>query len=90
MKLRQVCSTRWLSVEPDVRRILDQWLELKTHFEIVKQKENCCMAEMLYSMYNDSVNHLYLLYLLPILDEVQKVNKNVESNDRDPTKLWLN
>lgn len=89
MKLRQVCSTRWISVEPDVRQILDQWLELKTHFEILKQKENCYTA-MLYSMYNDPVNHLYLLYILPILDEVQKVNKNVESNDRDPTKLWLN
>ncbi|CAK1597250.1 unnamed protein product [Parnassius mnemosyne] len=87
LKITQVCSTRWLSIEPAVRRVIDQWLELKSHFEIVKQKENCYMAEMLYSMYNDPVNHLYLLYLLPILDEVQRVNKNFESNDRDPTKL---
>ncbi|CAH0400400.1 unnamed protein product [Chilo suppressalis] len=45
------------------------------------------MADMLSSMYNDPINHLYLLYLLPILDEVQKVNKHFESNDRDPVKL---
>lgn len=38
-------------------------------------------------MYNDPINHLHLLYLLPILDEVQKVNKHLESNDRDSTKL---
>ncbi|XP_041974017.1 uncharacterized protein LOC121736556 [Aricia agestis] len=87
LKITQMCNTRWLSIEPAVRRIVDQWLELKTHFEIMKQKENCYMAEMLYSMYNDPINHLFLLYLLPILDEVQKVNKNFEINDRDPTKL---
>lgn len=46
------------------------------------------MAEMLYNMYNDPVNHLYLLYLKPILQEVQVVNKLFESNDVDPTKLY--
>lgn len=30
---------------------------------------------------------LFHSYLLPILDEVQKVNKHFESNDRDLTKL---
>ncbi|KAL4703565.1 hypothetical protein ACJJTC_001585 [Scirpophaga incertulas] len=39
-------------------------------------------------MYNDPVNHLYLLYLKPILEEVQTVNKLFESNNIDPTKLY--
>lgn len=37
-------------------------------------------------MHNDPFNHLHLLYLLPILDEIQKVIKHFESNDRSPTK----
>ncbi|CAH2096404.1 unnamed protein product [Euphydryas editha] len=35
LKILQVCDTRWLSIEPAVRRILAQWKELTLHFGLV-------------------------------------------------------
>lgn len=84
----QMCNTRWISIEPAVKRILEQWVELKVLFEVARRDNHCYMAETLYSMYNDPVNHLYILYLKPILEEVQAVNKLFESNNIDPTKLY--
>lgn len=84
----QMCNTRWVSIEPAVKRILEQWVELKVLFEVARRDNHCYMAETLYSMYNDPVNHLYILYLKPILEEVQAVNKLFESNNIDPTKLY--
>lgn len=94
LKILRVAETRWLSIEPAVNRILDQWLSLKTHFEISRLKENCYNAEMLYSMYCDRNNFVFLTFLHPILNLVQKTNKNFESKTADSTKLlsdvkWL-
>lgn len=88
LTITQMCNTRWISIEPAVSRILDQWLELKLLFEVARRDEHCYMADMLYSMYNDPANHLYLLYLKPIVQEVQVVNKLFEGNDVDPIKLY--
>ncbi|CAG5004977.1 unnamed protein product [Parnassius apollo] len=88
LTIPQMCNTRWISIEPAVCRILDQWIELKTLFEIARRDEHCYTAEILYNMYNDPQNHLYLLYIRPILQEVQVVNKLFESNDVDPTRLY--
>lgn len=38
-------------------------------------------------MYCDGSNLAYLKFLLPILKDVQRVNKSFESNEADPTKL---
>ncbi|KAL0830039.1 hypothetical protein ABMA28_003497 [Loxostege sticticalis] len=81
LKIPRLCNTRWISIEPAVVRILDQWEELKLLFQVARSSEQCYMAEMLYNMYNDPVNHLYLIYIKPIVQEVQKVNKLFESND---------
>ncbi|EFA13101.1 hypothetical protein TcasGA2_TC012970 [Tribolium castaneum] len=80
-------ATRWLSIELAVTRICDQWLELKTHFQIVREKEKCYTAEMLYSMYSDDLNYAYLCFLRPVLSEVQKVNKAFKVKEPDSTKL---
>ncbi|CAG4963605.1 unnamed protein product [Parnassius apollo] len=88
LTIPQMCNTRWISIEPAVCRILDQWIELKTLFEIARRDEHCYTAEILYNMYNDPQDHLYLLYIRPILQEVQVVNKLFESNDVDPTRLY--
>lgn len=45
------------------------------------------MAENLYQMYNDKINYAFLLFLKPILSELQTLNKSFESNTSDPTKL---
>lgn len=87
LKLVRACDTRWLSVEFAVNRIENQWLELKTHFDIAATLESCHQAKILKQLYNDK-NLLYLKFLKPLLSEVQKTNKMFESNDADPTLLF--
>lgn len=87
LKIVQACGTRWLSIEPAVSRIQDQWLELKTHFSIAKGNEKCYKADLLYQMYNDDINYAFICFIRPVLVDLQKVNKSFESNDADPTKL---
>lgn len=83
----QSCKTRWLSIEKSVFRIIEQYLELKTHFEIVKLTEKCYTAELLYNLYKNEFNLAYFLFIHPILNEVQQVNKAFESQNIDPLKL---
>lgn len=87
LKILRVADTRWISIEPAVKRILDQWTELNAHFEISRLSDNCYTTELLYSMYCDKKNFIYLSFLYPILSLVQKTNKNFESKVTDPTKL---
>lgn len=87
-KIVQAANTRWLSIELAISSILDQYLELKTHFEMVRISEKCYNAELLHNMYKDEVNLLYLLFLKPILHNVQQVNKAFEGNNVDPLKLF--
>lgn len=46
LKLVRACDTRWLSIESAVKRIENQWLELKTHFEIAATTESCRQAKI--------------------------------------------
>jgi hypothetical protein len=62
LQITKVCATRWLSIEPAVLHILDQWEELRLHFVVTKSSEHCYMAEVLYSMYSDPQNILYLAF----------------------------
>ena len=87
LKIVNTSDTRWLSIEPAISRILNQWLELKTDFEVARLTDKCYKAEVLYNMYRDEKHLLYLLALHPVLVQVQKVNKVFESNDADKTKL---
>lgn len=75
-------------MEKAVCRIINQYLELKTHFEIVRINENCCTAELLYDLNKNEFNLTYLLFLHPILNEVQQVNKSFEAQNADPLKLF--
>lgn len=87
LKIVRACNTRWLSIYTAVERIHAQWLELKAHFEIARLKEKCYSAEILYQMYCDDTNRIYVLFLKTILKDVNRVNKSFESNDTDITKL---
>lgn len=86
-KIVRACDTRWLSIETAVVRIVDQWPELKLNFEISRTKEKCYSAEVLCSLYKDEQNLAYLLFLRPLLSEIQRVNKLFESEYVDPTRL---
>lgn len=74
-------------IEIAVSRIIDQWTESKTHFEMARRPEKCYAAEVLYGMYENQINLGYLLFLRPILRDVQKVNKAIKAKDMDQTKL---
>ncbi|XP_062141313.1 uncharacterized protein LOC133849326 isoform X2 [Drosophila sulfurigaster albostrigata] len=86
-KLRLVCDTRWLSIEMAVTRILDQWHELKTHFGIAAMSEKCKTAKILYESFCDKKNYLYLVFLKPILQDMQKINLCFQSNSANATML---
>ncbi len=85
--ITKFCATRWLSIEPAVSRILDQWEELKLHFSLTMASEHCYMADVLHSMYSDLQNLLYLTYLRSKISEVQCAVKAFEGEQSDPLKL---
>ncbi|XP_036149363.1 uncharacterized protein LOC118647829 isoform X1 [Monomorium pharaonis] len=87
LKILQVAATRWLSITNAVRRVLQQWLELKTHFYLRRTADKCYAAELLYNMYTDIRNKLYFIFLEPILNETESVNKAFQTNNGDPVKL---
>jgi hypothetical protein len=87
LKIPKVCATHWISIEPAINRILSQWMELKTLFEITRLSEHSYTAEVLHSLYNNSTNQLFLIILQPILQRVQETNKLFECDKVDVTKL---
>ena len=87
LKITRVCDTRWLSIEPAVSRILSQWNALLSHFQSARLNEECYTAEVLFNMSSDPINKLYMLFLRPILTELNRVMKSFQSDDTDPTKL---
>lgn len=82
-----MCDTRWLSVESAVSRILEQWAELKLHFSLAATAEHCHKALILKGLYDDEVNLLYLIFLNPVLKEMQQLNKNFQARNPNPTQL---
>lgn len=87
LKILPLSETRWLAIERALGRILDQWVELQTHFEMARRKEGCYVAEMLYNNYKDPANQVYLAYVYEIVNEVQKTNKIFEAELADPLKV---
>lgn len=88
LKILKACDTRWLSIEPAVTRILSQWIELKLHFQLMRTRENCYQAELLYNMYNDERNKIYLQFLCGILQNLQGAIKTFENKTSDPCLLY--
>ncbi|CAH1986939.1 unnamed protein product [Acanthoscelides obtectus] len=86
LKITGMSATRWLSIESAVTRIFDQWVELKTHFSIVKDSDKCYTAQMLYEMYKDDTNYAFICFPKPILGEVQRVNKAFEAKNAESCK----
>ena len=87
LKIPKNCATRWLSIHQAVKRVVQQWLELKTHLSIVRNSEDDYTSEVLYKMYADEKHLAYFLFLLPILSDVQRVNKMFESKTIDHLKF---
>lgn len=70
-------------------RIIDQWLELKLHFQLARSNKKCFPAEVVYDIYCNEQNLAFFLFLRPALADLQRVNKLFESNNVDQTKLAI-
>ncbi|ROJ25250.1 hypothetical protein DPX16_20063 [Anabarilius grahami] len=64
-----------------------QWDELKLHFQLCKDAKRCYDAEVLYQMYCDPLNKLYLEFLMPILHEFSRVNKLFQLKNGNAFKM---
>jgi hypothetical protein len=84
----QPSTTRWLSRYNSVNIILENWLELKTHFDLVRKTEKDYTARVLCDMLNDNENYLYLMFLKPVLLEINQLNLNFQKTDMDVTKAY--
>lgn len=85
LKIVRACQTRWLSIHSAVDRIMQQWTELKTHFEMSRINYT---ADLLSNMYKDESNLALFLFLCPILEELQRVNKAFEAKNADQCILF--
>lgn len=66
---------------------MDQWDELRQHFVVTKSSEHCYMAKVLYSMFNDPQNIIYITFVKSVLGKVQTAIKAFEGEQVDPLKL---
>ena len=53
-----------------MRRVLQQFNELKAHFEEVYRTDKCVQAEALISLFNDQEIKVYLVFTKYILEKV--------------------
>ncbi|KAK3892503.1 hypothetical protein Pcinc_003734 [Petrolisthes cinctipes] len=87
LKLQQLSETRWLAIAPCLTRVLQQYDELKLHFEISKHEEMNYTADLLHQMYSDPANKLYQVFLQPVVSQVNRVNKMFEMDHCNVSKL---
>lgn len=78
LKILQLPDTAWLSVAPCLNKVLDNYDELKLYFQLAQSQENSYTAEILFHMFDDPVNKLYLSFLQPIINEFSRVYKQIE------------
>lgn len=87
-KLVQISTTRWLSYGLAVKRVLEQWIELKYHFSIIATAESEKTAQIIHDlMCNDEIK-LYLIFMAPILTEMNRLNLNFQSDKMDAGTVY--
>lgn len=65
----------------------NQWDELKLLFQLTKDHPRCYDAEIQHQMYSEPVNKLYLLFLMPFLQEFNRINKLFQQDRGNPFKM---
>ncbi|XP_040062737.1 uncharacterized protein LOC115318742 [Ixodes scapularis] len=86
-KLVGLSATRWFWIADALKLIVDQWLELKTHFELAKCQERCYSAKVLSEIYRDEQNLLLARFLSPIVNEFNHLNKKFQCENTDSTMM---
>ncbi|CAL9682940.1 unnamed protein product [Knipowitschia caucasica] len=87
LKILQLSDTRWLAISECVNRVLTQYVALKLHFQLTKDSERSYGAELLYQMYQDDINLIYLKFLHPIVSELNRLNKMFQLEKPNPAKM---
>ncbi|KAK3921139.1 LOW QUALITY PROTEIN: Zinc finger protein 862, partial [Frankliniella fusca] len=86
--LVQLVRTRWLAWGKAVGVILSQWLELKTHFQVLSNQndpnEKCFVGRRLSECFSEP-NYLFLLFVHPIATEVNRINLAFQAREAE----WL-
>lgn len=72
--LMNISETRWLSRYNAVKKILEQFLELKTHFQMCDTSEKCHITKILSDLYTDKSIIVYLKALSHTLKKVNMLN----------------
>ncbi len=71
-----------------IKRIIDQWESLMLCFRMAASgKEKCYTARQLSSMFQDSRNYVYLVFLEGVLKDFSRINKLFELADADVVRL---
>lgn len=84
-KLVQLVQTRWLAWSRAINTILNQWLELKTHFSnhvlSLTPSEKRAIGRKLHECYQNESFHLFLLFLKPVTEELNQLNLMFQADD---------
>ncbi|KAH7978728.1 hypothetical protein HPB49_006553 [Dermacentor silvarum] len=85
-KLLSLSPTRWLAMFDCIERILGQFESLQKFFHSIDSRNYS--TRVLRDMYNDTRNHVYLIFLAAVLHNVKRVNLLFQSQTADPLKLF--
>lgn len=70
-------TTRWLVRGRVIKRLLENWEELKAYFKCAMlegAQDVRYKARTLHDMLHKDVNYLYFLFLSPVVPEFEKIN----------------
>lgn len=79
----QLSGTRWLARYEVIKRLLDNWSELKTFFEMASSIEKCYTARVINSMLHDKKNEIYFIFLKLTLFEMNRLNLLLQNDTCD-------
>eukprot|EP00795_Rhopilema_esculentum_P009772 gene9772-18305_t len=87
-RLLQLSATRWMSRYECIKRIIDQWESLMLCFRMAASgQEKCYTARQLSSMFQDSRNYVYLVFLEGVLKDFSRLNRLFELANADVVRL---
>ncbi|XP_068239267.1 SCAN domain-containing protein 3-like [Palaemon carinicauda] len=90
MPFLKTSSTRWLVRGRVIKRLIENWNELRCYFSIAMQEGTQDVryrARILHEMLCDEINYLYLIFLSPIVSEFEKINAFFQSTNSDPEMM---
>lgn len=78
-KILRVSSTRWLSLQKCIERVLDNWEVLKAYFRVAVVEDKLKSAELILSEMDNECVRAYLLFLKYVLNYFNSLNALFQS-----------